>query len=454
MYGSPAELKEALAPCARLDGGIAITDEPAFRGKVVDDLVRTAVFAPDPAARDAARWAIRAASDALGARTASIQGLYDAFAAGRVRGFTVPAHNLRGLVYEKARALFRAAKELDAGAFIFEISKSEMGYCLVPPAEFSACVLGAAIREGWKGPVFIQGDHVQFPAKDYFRDPDAVTEEIRRLTAEEIDAGFLNIDIDPSTLVVLERPTVREQQRDNYERAAEMTEFIRRRQPGGVEISVGAEIGEVGKRNSTVEEFEAWFEGYRGRWAGKPVSKMSVQSGTAHGGVVLPDGSRAKAELDFTVLRDISAACRKRGLAGTVQHGASTLPERLFPEFPKHDAVEVHLATELQRVVFDHPAFPADLRARMGRWIEETRPPEWKPGQTPAQNFEKCAKRAWGAFKRELWDLPRGVLGPVLESLQAKLTTYFTLLGVRGTRRVVEEHVKPVPVVPPKPEGL
>jgi hypothetical protein len=28
--------------------------------------------------------------------------------------------------------------------------------------------------------------------------------------------------------------------------------------------------------------------------------------------------------------------------------------------------------------------------------VEETRPPEWKPGQTPAQNFEKAVKRAWG----------------------------------------------------------
>jgi fructose/tagatose bisphosphate aldolase len=454
MFRSPAELARGLAPWARIDGSVAVDDERAFRERAVDGLVRTAVFAGDAATRDAARWTLRAAADALGARTASIQGLYDAFAARAVRGFTVPAYNLRGLTYQTARAIFRAARALDAGAFIIEISRSEMGYGLVGPEEFSACVLGAALREGWTGPVFLQGDHFQFPAREYFRDPEKAAAEIRELTAEAIEAGFLNIDIDPSTLVVPDRPTLRERQRDNFERSAEMTEFIRRRQPPGVEISVGAELGEVGKANSTVEEFDTWFEGYRERWSGKPVSKMSVQSGTAHGGVVLSDGSRAEAKLDFAVLRDISAACRKRGLAGTVQHGASTLPESLFPKFPEHDAVEIHLATELQKVVFDHPAFPAELRARMGRWIGETRPPEWRAEATPAQNFEKGAKRAWGPFKRELWDLPSEVLGPIAEALERKFAAFFSLLGVQGTRGAVAAHVRPVPLVPPKPAGL
>lgn len=428
--------------------------ESARDGARIDGLVRAAVFAADAAARDAARWTLRSESAAAGARTASIQGLYDAVAAGRVRGFTVPAHNLRGMIYEKARAIFRVAKELDAGAFVFELSRSEMGYCLVSPAEFSACILGAALREGWKGPVFIQGDHVQFSAKKYFEDPAGVTADIKAFTKEEIDAGFLNIDIDPSTLVVLERPTVKEQQRDNYERSAEMTEFIRRHEPPGVTISVGGEIGEVGKQNSTVEEFEAYFEGYQERFAGRPISKMSVQTGTAHGGTVLPDGSRAEVAIDFGVLRDISAACRRRGLAGTVQHGASTLPESAFPEFPRNDAVEIHLATELQRIVFDHPQLPRDLRARMDAWVEETRPPEWRKDFTRAQNFEKCAKRAWGPFKRELWDLPPDALAAIVASLESKFRSLFTLLNVKGTRGLVNEHVKPPDVVPPRPGGF
>jgi len=419
----------------------------------IDTLVRIAVFSIDTAERDAARRVIRTAAVERGAPPASIQGLYDAVAQGRIAGFTVPAFNLRGLSYDSARAAFRAAKRLDVGALIFEISRGEMEYCLVRPAEYSACILAAALRESWRGPVFLQGDHFQFPVKQFVNDPAKVTEEIKAEAREAVDAGFFNIDIDPSTLVVLSRPTIKEQQRDNYERAAELTAYIRSIQPPGVEISVGGEIGEVGKENSTVEEFEAYFEGFREHYAGRPISKMSVQTGTSHGGVVNPDGTRATPAIDFNVLRDISAACRRHGVAGTVQHGASTLPEELFREFPRHDAVEIHLATELQRIIIDHPKLPRTLRAKLERWVEETRPPEWKPRQTPAQNFERAVKRAWGPFKRETWDMEAGAVEAIRESLEIKFARIFSLLGVKGTRKITEQYVK-VPVQVPQPAGL
>ncbi|MBI4564305.1 MAG: class II fructose-bisphosphate aldolase [Planctomycetes bacterium] len=449
------QLKTELAGCLAIEPhGVRVTNEREFVEAKLDRLVRTAVFATEATVRDAARWIIRAASNALGAVSSSIQGLYDAIAAGTARGFTVPAHNLRGLVYDKARAIFRVAQELEAGAFIFEIAKSEMGYCDLRPAEYSACVLAAAIREGWRGPVFIQGDHFQFAMKDYQKDPTAVTEGIKKLTKEAIEAGFFNIDIDSSTLVVLDRPTVREQQRDNYERCAELTAFIRGLEPPGITISVGGEIGEVGKKNSTAEEFEAYFAGYRDRWNGKPISKMSVQTGTSHGGVILPDGSRQEVAIDFNVLKDISAACRKVGLAGTVQHGASTLPEKLFDQFPRHDCIEIHLATEFQRIVFDHPKFPAELRQRMHQWIRDTKPPEWKEGATEAQNLEKCIKRAWGPHKREIWSISPDSLRAIVGTLETKFRTLMTLLNAKGTRSRVRDAVKPVPVLGPKPAGL
>src|SRR5688572_26210260 len=302
-------LKAALSGVATIDGAVKVTDRKKFVSQTIDDLVQTAVFGPDAAVKDAARWVIRCAANDLGAVSSSIQGLYDAFAAGKAKGFTVPAHNIRGLAYDKARAIFRAAKTLDAGAFIFEIAKSEMGYCDLRPAEYAPCILAGAIKEGWQGPVFIQGDHFQFAMKDYEKDPVATTEGIKKLTKEAIDAGFYNIDIDSSTLVVLERPTVKEQQRDNYERAAELTAFIRQHEPKGVTISVGGEIGEVGKKNSTAEEFEAYFAGYKEKFSGEPISKMSVQTGTSHGGVIGPDGKRLEVAIDFKVLKDITAAC-------------------------------------------------------------------------------------------------------------------------------------------------
>src|SRR5213078_543921 len=99
---------------------------------------------------------------------------------GEERPFTVPAFNIRALTYDSARALFRAAKRHDVGAFIFEIARSEIGYTEQRPAEYSACVLAAAIREKFEGPVFIQGDHFQASAKKWAT-PDGKAAETKAL---------------------------------------------------------------------------------------------------------------------------------------------------------------------------------------------------------------------------------------------------------------------------------
>src|SRR6478672_8611457 len=116
-----------------------------------------------------------------------------------------------------------------------------------------------------------------------------MTEEIRRACRLAVDAGYRNIDIDSSTLVDLAKPTADEQQRENYRRAAELTALIRSLETDGVTVSVGGEIGEVGTQNSTVEELRAYLDGYRRELdarspAAKGISKISVQTGTSHGG--------------------------------------------------------------------------------------------------------------------------------------------------------------------------
>src|SRR5262245_63613278 len=71
------------------------------------------------------------------------------------------------MAYDTDRAVIRSAKKLNAGAFIFEIARSEIGYTEQRPHEYAAVVLAAALRERFVGPLFIQGDHVQTNAKKY-----------------------------------------------------------------------------------------------------------------------------------------------------------------------------------------------------------------------------------------------------------------------------------------------
>src|SRR5881409_1772450 len=380
---------------------------PAARhSAAMDDLVRQAVLgAPDE--REQARWLIWEIGQQAGVRPASIHELYLARGRGEVPPFTTPAMNIRVLSYDSARAVFRAAKRLDVGALICEIARSEIGYTEQRPAEYVAVMTAAALREGFTGPLFIQGDHVQVNAKKYAADATAELTAIRALIEEELQAGFYNIDVDTSTLVDLSKPNLDEQQRTNCERAAELTAFIRDREPQGVTVSVGAEIGEVGGKNSDVHELRAFMAGYNrtlqrlGRHVG--ISKISVQTGTSHGGVVLPDGSMAKVQLDLEALRALSLEARtKYGLGGAVQHGASTLPPEAFGQFPACEAIEIHLATNFQNIVLDHPRLPPDLRADLNAWVKTECKDEWKNGDTEQQFIYKSRKRGIGPFKQRL----------------------------------------------------
>src|SRR5881296_363220 len=430
------------------DAALRRFERPAARqSAALDELVRQAVFGA-PQEREQARWLIWEIGQRAGVRPASIHELYLARGRGEVPPFTTPAINVRILSYDAGRAIFRAAQRLDVGAVICEIARSEIAYTDQRPAEYVAVMTAAALREGFKGPLFIQGDHVQVNAKKYAADAAGELKALRALIEEELQAGFYNIDVDTSTLVDLSKPNLDEQQRTNYERAAELTQFIRERQPEDVTVSVGAEIGEVGGKNSDVHELDAFMEGYNrtlqrlGKYAG--ISKISVQTGTSHGGVVLPDGSIAKVQLDLDALRALSQAARtKYGLGGAVQHGASTLPPEAFGSFPKCEAIEIHLATNFQNIVFDHPKLPADLRRELQEWVKAECKDEWKKGDTEEQFYYKSRKKAIGPFKRRMWDLPADVRGAIAADLEKNFAFLFEQLRVTGTRAIADRFVKP-----------
>ena len=446
MAPSSKEVIDLYGGAVRRSGpGVEVLDRAALQSTATDQLVRLAVFGQGDEL-EAARWLLWELGQATGAQPASIHELYLASGRGECSGFTVPAINVRMLAYDTARAIFRAAKARKAGAVILEIARSEIAYTDQRPAEYVSVMLGAAIREGWDLPVFIQGDHCQVNAKKYQTDAEGEVSEVKKLIAEEVAAGFYNIDVDTSTLVDLSQPTLEEQQRTNFERAAEITAFIRELEPEGVTVSVGAEIGEVGHKNSTVEELHAFMEGYNRTLAAlgdfEGISKISVQTGTSHGGVVLPDGSIAEVKLDLEALEALSTAAREYGLGGAVQHGASTLPPDAFGNFPRVGAVEIHLATNFQTIVFDHPRLPADLRTRMYTWLDGNAQGEKKAGDTPEQFYYKARKRAIGPFKQDVWSLPDDVRSQISSDLERTFGFLFDQLGVQGTAALVRKYVK------------
>jgi fructose/tagatose bisphosphate aldolase len=415
-------------------------------GKVLDfdETVMSLVMTDDLVEKRKLAGTIFDAAKAEGAYPASIHELYMARGRGEFAGFTVPAINLRSLTYDLACRVFRVAERNGSGAFVFEIARSEMGYTNQSPLEYSSVVLAAALKEGYEGPVFVQGDHFQANAVKFSENPSNEIGALKSLISDAVAAGFYNIDVDSSTLVDLSKPDLKGQQLRNYEVCAELAWFIRRIEPSGITVSVGGEIGEIGHQNSTPEDLHAFMTGLREKLGAGLVgiSKISVQTGTTHGGVVLPDGSVAQVNLDFDTLKTLSKIARDEyGLAGAVQHGASTLPPEAFHKFAECETAEVHLATEFQNMIYDSRHFPSSLKKRIYDWLRVNARNEAKQGETEEQFLYKTRKRALGPFKKEIMSLPEKTRSAIADEIEEKFDFLFRQLGAVDRKDLVEKYV-------------
>ncbi len=443
---APAISSALLADCVTVSGSTVHCTQPELLAtERMDAVINTAVFGSDDE-KEYARWLLWEVGQAVGVRPASIHALYMARGAGKTGGYTVPAMNIRCASYDTMRSIFRTANTLDAGAFILEIARSEIAYTDQRPTEYVAVIIAAALREGFRGPLFIQGDHFQVNHKKFAVDPVLEVNSVKQLVTEAVAAGFYNIDVDTSTLVDLSKPTHEEQQIPNFVTAVDICRFVRASEPDGVTISLGGEIGEVGTENSTPDELHAFMTGFTRTLAEQApgmagLSKISVQSGTSHGGTVLPDGSIADVALDLDTLRILGELARKDyGMAGAVQHGASTLPDSKFHSFPAAETAEIHLATNFQNMMFDH--MPDALRREIYDWLLVNAKDERKATDTDEQFFYKTRKKAIGPFKKQMWALPADVKAKLANAYDAKFTFLFTQLNVGGTKADVKEFAK------------
>src|SRR5262245_58250430 len=122
-FQSVDHILAAAAAVGRVEGDRFVPSGDAVPGELVADLAHAGALGATPEIRGTARWIIRSLAAARGIRPASIHDLYMAMGRGEASGFTVPAMNIRVMSYYTARAAFRAAGQLGAGAIIFEIAR-------------------------------------------------------------------------------------------------------------------------------------------------------------------------------------------------------------------------------------------------------------------------------------------------------------------------------------------
>ena len=422
-----------------------VLDPEKLRSGIIDSLVEYAVFGKDDE-KTTARWLIWNIAISAGVIPASIEGLYLARGQGKIdKLFTVPAINIRTLTFDFSQTLFSVAKQKNVGAVICEIARSEMGYTDQSPEEYSICILAGAIKAGWKGPVFIQGDHFQVKAAAMGIAKSGELEKLTALSAEAMVSGFYNIDIDASTLVDLSKISIDAQQRPNIDATWELAGFIRSNAPQGVSVSVGGEIGHIGGKNSTLDDFKAFMGGLYDRWTinAPLLSKVSVQTGTSHGGVIDANGHVQDMHIDLDIIKEISDFGRAEyGIGGAVQHGASTLPDDKFHVFPNYHALEIHLATGFQNLLLDHPKFPQEITLSMHNWLKTHKTADEEDSWSDEQFYYRTRKKAMGAFKQMLWHIDAPVKKALFGSVAQRLEFLFGQLGVEDTLDVVQTYVK------------
>lgn len=413
---------------------LSITNKEVFRDRDVDVLIYNAIFASDQAVLDYARSLIYQLSDLSKIQSSSMHAVYKAFGDDQLSGFSTPALNVRTLTYDIARLIFRMLKQRQIGAVVFEISRTEMAYTNQPPAAYATSILAAALKEDYQGPVFLQGDHFQLNKDAFLQNRDQEINAIKNLIKTAIDAKFYNIDIDASTLVELEKTDFLEQQQLNATVTAELSEYIREVSPAETTISIGAEIGHIGDRNSTPEDLTAFMSLYQKAITQEGISKVSIQTGTSHGGTLLPDGTLKKVDLDFSALKTIGDLARSTyHLGGVVQHGASTLPDADFDKFVENQTLEIHLATGLQNIIYDN--LPNDITKQLSDWVLAQKPAD--SPDTDEQFIYKTRKKALGPFEKNIWDLSQEEKNMILKKLEEHFLIIFEKLRLFNTREKI-----------------
>lgn len=372
---------------------------------------------------------------------ASIAPVYHALGKGEIAPMTVPAFNVRGLTYPLARAIWRIAIQMQTGPVIFELAPSESTGCDQTFEEYAAMVMAAAYKEGYQGPVFLQGDHFNLDSKD-----DLI--HIEELAISVIETGFYQIDIDGSHLYDKQADSLAGFHAPNAKITAELIDTLRCAQPRNIHLTLGGEVGEIGGKNTSLDDLTAFHDELQKHLPTHTpgLDKISAQTGTTHSGIVLSDGSTGRMQVDFDLIRDLSSQAREFGWSGLVQHGASTLQVEDLARLPKAGVVEVHLATQIQNILFDHPAFPQDLRNQMIAELTTTSlgaegdKLDASSDLSEAQRFYQARWAAWGLYKSELWNLPTTVIDQVCDSLSEWVAAIFKALQLENRKQVLKNY--------------
>jgi fructose/tagatose bisphosphate aldolase len=427
--------------CDVQDGKVvSIKDAQKLQDEVIYTLQFNASVHTDEQIKKAAIAWINSIADALHIESSSNVDYYDKKSSGDDQFFTVPAINSRMATFHTVRAAAKVAKELAVPHVIFELALSEVGYTGQQKDEYAALVKAAYISLGMKDQkIYLQADHYQLDPKKYAADSEKEMQRIKDAISHALENEIYNIDIDASKFETADpNKTDKENQAENAKLTAELFHFIRtyeKEHKLPVVVSIGGEVGEVGGENTKYPQVNAYLALLHdhatelGTGNEKALSKVSINVGSAHGGVLGADGKPLEVvPIDFTAHHDLYMLGKDPMAEGkhvlAVQHGASTLPKKYFPLFPAMHVAEIHLATGFQNVIWEVlEKHDAELFGKMKTMVHEKFGEKIAAHKTEAIGFMKERKRVTEFVKEDL--LLSSATLEIEKELEKEFTTIF-----------------------------
>ena len=97
-------------------------------------------------------------------------------------------------------------------------------------------------------------------------------------------------------------------------------------------------------------------------------------------------------------------------------------------------------------MIYDSPSMPNGFREEVYQFLKKEFAGERKEGETEEQFIYSTRKKALGPLKRKFGDLPSEVKQPIMKELEERFALLFEKLKVVGTKKFVQEKVKPLRV--------
>lgn len=435
-FSMMSELSDTIKGCLQVQNGqVSFLDQGKATGTLTDRLVYNSVFHPDTQIKATSRWLIKAMARASQIFPASISGIFEFSKHQGARNLTLPVFQITAFSYTMARSIFRAARENNACAFIFEIDSNQIFHGNQTSGEFSTIVSAAAIREKYKGPIFIQGDYISFHGEDYQQNPTQEKSRLKNLINEAIKSGLYNLWMDSSEDIPPRGVGGEKNQNSKAPLFAELTDSVRILEPKGIDISLGCQINPFQESGFKKKDIREFMEQYQAKLqslnpGAKGISKLGF-SPERNSLATQPIGAPYEPEpLDPNTLIGLSKfANEEYGLMGRINLKPSDSSQNNLKRFSKIGNAEIHVPLEYHTLMINHHDFPSEFKDELN--FNFPNPLEEEKTQSPLSH------KPFRVFKEKLWTLPEPLQQDISKDLETQVSSLLKALQIDHTQEMV-----------------